>query len=226
VIYRVTANLLSQEPYQPWGQDNDGDGDIDKAISGGQFPGTPLTGREWPIAPGQFVVCACTPIDHRQYCPTSVDLSQADFEFYNPLCTRDADYPGIPNITELYKGRTTIFMLSLGSDVYVLTDGSDLNYTDGIDISSVVDGVEYRSSVPAIMKYLTPLVDQGYAGIGIQKYNGLSIERIIPGYDTNNSTNDFEIITHPTPGYQHTPADVWHPPVDAKIVNLNFHRIK
>jgi hypothetical protein len=226
VIYRVSANLLSQEPYQPWGQDNDGDGDIDKAISGGQFPGTPLTGRQWPIAPGQFVVCACTPIDHRQYCPTSIDLSHADFEFFNPLCTRDADYPGIPNITELYQGRTTIFMLSLGSDVYVLTDGSDLNYLDGIDISSVVDGVEYRSSVPAIMKYLTPLVDQGYAGIGIQKYNGLSIERIIPGYDTNNSTNDFEIIIHPTPGYQHTSADVWQPSIDTKIINLNFHRIK
>jgi hypothetical protein len=117
-------------------------------------------------------------------------------------------------------------MLSLGSDVYVLTDGSDLYYADGIDISSVVDGVEYRSSVPAIMKYLTPLVDQGYAGIGIQKYNGLSIERIIPGYDTNNSTNDFEIITHPTPGYQHTSADVWHPPANAKIINLNFYRVK
>ncbi len=225
LIYKVTSNLLTQEPYQPWGQDNDGDGDIDKAISGGSFPGVP-GGKEWPIAPGEFVVCACTPIDHTKYCPTSVDLSGAGFEFFNPLCTRDADYPGVPNLPEIYQGRTTILMFNLGSDVFVLTDGSDLYYLDGINISSVVDGVEYRSSVPKIMKYLTPLVDQGYAGGGLQKYNGLAVERIIPGYDTNNSTNDFEIITRPTPGYHHTPSDVWNPPINVKKMNLNFHRLR
>jgi len=225
VIYRVTSNLLSKEPYLPWGQDNDGDGDIDKAIAGGKFPGNP-GGREWPIAPGQFVICAVTPIDHTRWCATSVDLSIADFEFFNPLCTRDTDYPGLTNLTEVYERRTIILMFSLGSDVFVLTDGSDLYYTDGINISSVVDGVEHRRGVPAVIKYLTPLVDQGYAGFGLLKYNGLSIERIIPGYDTNNSTNDFEIITHPTPGYHHNPSEVWNPPANTKIIYLNSYRVK
>ncbi len=226
IISRVgNSSLSSSGPPQYYGQDNDGDGDIDKIVLIAQFPGTPKTGREYPIAPGQFVVCACTPIDHRQYCPTSVDLSQAGFEFYNPISTRDADYPGVPNITNIYENRTTIFMINLGADVIILGDGSDVYFADGIDISSIVDGVEYRSSVPSTgIKYLTPLVDQGYSGIGLQKYNGLSIERIIPGYDTNNSTNDFEIIAHATPGYHHTPADVWHPPANARV--FNFYRTK
>jgi hypothetical protein len=228
IISRVgNSSLTSSGPPQYYGQDNDGDGDIDKIVLIGQFPGTPITGREYPIAPGQFVVCACTPIDHRQYCPTSVDLSHADYEFYNPLSSRDADYPGVLNITNIYEGRTTIFMINLGADVIILTDGSDVNYMDGIDISSIVDGVEYRTSVPSTgIKYLTSLVDQGYTGIGLLKYNGLSIERIIPGYDTNNSTNDFEIITHATPGYHHTSADVWHPSANARTFHLNFYRVR
>jgi hypothetical protein len=226
IICRVSTSYYENiTPHQYYGQDNNGDGAIDKIVLIAQFPGTPLTGREYPIAPGQFVVCACTPIDHRQFCPTSVDLSHADYEFFNPISTRDADYPGIPNITNIYEGKTTIFMINLSSDVIILGDGSDVNYMDGINISSIVDGVEYRSSVPK-EKALTPLVDQGYTGVGLQKYNGLSIERIIPGYDTNNSTNDFEIISHPTPGYHHTPADVWHPSANTKTVYLNFHRVK
>jgi len=228
IICRVsTSSYANITPPQYYGQDNDGDGDMDKVVLIVQFPGTPRTGRQYPIAPGQFVVCACTPIDHRQFCPTSVDLSHADYEFFNPISTRDADYPGVPNITNIYEGKTTIFMINLGADVIILADGSDAYYPDGIDISSIVDGVEYRSTVPSTgIKYLTSLIDQGYTGIGLQKYNGLSIERIIPGYDTNNSTNDFDMITHATPGYHHTPADVWHPSANAKTVQLNFYRVK
>ncbi len=224
IICRVSTSYYADiTPHQYYGHDNDGDGDMDKVVLIVQFPGNPKTGREYPIAPGQFVVCACTPIDHRQYCLTSVDLSHADYEFFNPISTRDADYPGIPNITNIYAGKTTIFMISLASDVIVLADGSDADYLDGINLSSIVDGVEYRSSVPK-EKALTPVVDQGYTGVGLQKYTGLAIERITPGYDTNNSTNDFEITSHATVGDHHTPADVWHPPANAKRVN--FYRVK
>lgn len=226
IICRVSTSYYADVvPHQYYGQDNNGDGAMDKVVLIVQFPGTPKTGRQYPIAPGQFVVCACTPVDHRQYCATSVDLSGADYEFFNPISTRDYDYPEIPNITNIYEGKTTIFMISLASDVIVLTDGTDAEYLDGINISSIVDGVEYRSSVPK-EKALTPLVDQGYTGVGFQKYTGLSVERITPGYDTNNSTNDFEITTHPTVGYHHTPADVWHPPLNAKKIYLNFQKNK
>jgi len=227
VISRVTTvSYAGSEPPQYYGQDNDGDGDIDKVVQIYQFPGTPITGREWPIVPGQFVVCACTPIDHTRWCATSVDLSNADFEFFNPVATRDCDYPGIPNIINIYEGKTIIFMINLGSDVIILTDGSDVDYLDGIDISSIVDGVEYRSKVPSKGKALTPLVDQGYTGIGFQKYTGLSVERVTPGYDTNNSTNDFDLTTHPTVGYHHTPSDIWQPPANTKIIHLNFYRVR
>jgi hypothetical protein len=87
-----------------------------------------VTGREYPIAPGQFVICACTPVDHSFYCATSVDLSGADYEFYNPLSSRDSDDPNIPNITNIYENKSTIFMISLASDVIILADGSDAAY--------------------------------------------------------------------------------------------------
>jgi hypothetical protein len=230
IICRVSTSYYEgSDPHQYYGQDNDGDDDMDKVVLIVQFPGTPITGREYPIAPGQFVICACTPINHKGFCMYNcqywVDLSQADFEFFNPISTRDHDYPNIPNITNIYENKTTIFMISLASDVIILADGSDATYLDGIYIPSIVDGVEYRSSVPK-EKALTILVDQGYTGIGFQKYTGLSVERIIPGYDTNNSTNDFEITTHPTVGYNHTPAEVWHPQFNSKIIHLNSHRIK
>ena len=91
---------------------------------------------------------------------------------------------------------------SLAGDVILIADGSDLNYLDGIDIASVIDCVEYHVSSDH-MKEIEAELDRGFGGVGIIKYGGQSIERISAGFDSNNSSVDFEIIDHPTPGYQH-----------------------
>ena len=87
--------------------------DYTRALYGFQFPGTPVTGREHPIYPGQFVVVAADGVDHSAWCPNAMDLSHADWECFNPL-GNDYDAPGVPNILSIVPGRTTDYLISLG----------------------------------------------------------------------------------------------------------------
>ena len=170
-----------------------------------QFPGKPVVGREYPIYPKQFVVCARTAYNHRKYVfnnRTSVNLSKADWEFVNENDPTDYDNPDVPNIGNILDGFYHDFSVNLIGDVVLIADGSDENYLDGIDINSVIDCVEYSSS-PTHIKEVEEEVDYGYTGVGMMTYCGKSIERKKPGFDTNNSTIDFEIISSPTVGYQH-----------------------
>jgi len=167
-----------------------------------QFPGEPLTGKEYPVPPDSFVVLAIDAYDHTEYCSESIDLSNADWEFRNSMDYGDFDNPDVPNIENIEVGHHLDFLPSLGSDVILIADGSDVDYLDGMDIESVIDCVEYSSN-PEHIKEIESELDRGFAGVGKEKYSGQSLERIAPGFDTNNSTLDFEIIPHPTPGYQH-----------------------
>ncbi|NOY77515.1 MAG: DUF4876 domain-containing protein, partial [Calditrichaeota bacterium] len=63
-----------------------------------QFPGTPVTGRQYPVPPHAFVVLAGDAINHKKLFPGSVDLSHADWEFYNPLSPTDPNNPDVPDI--------------------------------------------------------------------------------------------------------------------------------
>jgi len=171
-----------------------------------QFPGEPLTGREYPVPPGAFVVVALDAMDHTNIpnfpLPESVNLSQADWEFKNSMDYGDYDNPNVPNIDNIEVGCRIDFGIGLTMDVILITDGSDLNYFDGIAIESIIDGVEYASFSTHI-KDVEKEVDRGFGGVGLIKYSGQSLERVAVGFDSNNSTVDFVIIPHPTPGYQH-----------------------
>jgi len=167
-----------------------------------QFPGEPLVGREYPVPPGSFVVLAQDAIDHTQIVPESVDLTGADWEFKNSLDFGDPDNPDVPNIDNIEVGHTLDFMIALTCDVVLIADGSDTEYIDGIDPETVIDCVEY-ASISTHIKEIEKFLDMGFAGVGQKRYSGTSLERIKAGFDTNNSTIDFEIIPHPTPGYQH-----------------------
>ncbi|MBU1063618.1 DUF4876 domain-containing protein [bacterium] len=170
-----------------------------------QFPGEPLIGRGYPVAPDSFVILAMDAIDFREfifYDNFSIDLSNADWEFVNPNDAGDMNNPDVPDILNIEDGHTMDFMYGLSEDVLLIADGSDVNYQDGIDISTVIDCVEY-SSDPAHVKEMPYELDVGYAGLGLVKYSGNSIERKMPGMDTNNSSIDFEVISEPTVGFGH-----------------------
>ncbi len=170
-----------------------------------QFPGEPLIGKEYPVPPDSFVVIAQDAYNHRDEIfngNKSIDLSNADFEFRNSMDYGDYDNPDVPNLDNIEVGHTLDFMVGLTGDVILIADGSDLEYIDGMDRESVIDCVEY-SSYSEHIKDIESFLDRGFGGVGQIKYSGQSLERIAPGFDTNNSTIDFQIIPHPTPGYQY-----------------------
>ncbi len=170
-----------------------------------QFPGIPLTGTEYPVEPGEFVVLAQDAYNYKDEIfngKASIDLTVADWEFVNSLDFGDWDNPDVPNLECIEVGEHREFMVGLTMDILILADGSDVNYIDGVDSMSVVDGVEYASSATHT-KDLESYVDRGFGGVGQQKYSGQSLERKVAGFDTGNSTIDFEIISAPTIGYQH-----------------------
>jgi hypothetical protein len=173
-----------------------------------QFPGTPLTGKMYPLEPGGIVVIAGDAYDHSRLIPTAVDLTGAEWEFYNPIAGEPDNPAG--NVVNILPDRTVDFMISLTHGTIFLTDGSAWEYGDfytsgsrqyvHLPISTVIDAVEYSSSVDS-EKALTRRLDNGFAGVGIQKYSGQSTERRRPGFDTNNSFLDFVVRDIPTPGY-------------------------
>lgn len=141
-------------------------------------------------------------VDHRSFFPNSFDLSGADWEFYNQYSPEDVDNPNTPNLINMRSDRTVDFLINLSSDVIVIASGRDTLWADGIDISTVVDAVEYQSSAPpALKKTLDPRLDRGVA-LSPPKYSGQSMQRVEPGSDSNDALLDFMIIPVATPGRQ------------------------
>lgn len=109
------------------------------------------------------------------------------------------DNSSVPNLLSMRSDKTTDFIISLTNDVIIVSDGKDQNWQDGIDISSVLDGVEYQTDA-AGAKTLDPRIDRKFVIIPSQ--SGKSFQRRGPGEDTNDASLDWEGIPYPTPGYQ------------------------
>jgi len=173
-----------------------------------QFPGNP-GGEEYPLESHTFCVVACDAINHSAYIDGAVDLSNADWEFYNPY-KGDYDAPA-PDVVNALPGQSVDFYISMSHNAVILAEGDgwypgEVSATGyqyyHIPLDKVLDAVEYSAN-PEKQKEITTRVDAGFAGIGIAKYDGRSTERRVLGSDTNNSTLDFIVNETPTPGYQH-----------------------
>ena len=175
------------------------------------FPGT---GKDYPIQPGQFVLCAEDAIDHRLNAPNSVDLSHADFEFYKDDAP-DIDNPAIPNMIKIYQTSGNDWLIGGETGALILANFSAdslLPFDDQflIPYRTVFDGVEYKADPTKLdKKILNEGIDAGSTG-GIQFYTGKSMERILISNtgrkvlkDENNSSVDFMIINAPSPGRYH-----------------------
>ncbi len=177
-----------------------------------QFPGTPLTGKEYPVAPGEFVVIALDAIDHSQEVSSAIDLSQADWEFYDSYSGSDTDNENVPNVEDIRPEVARDFLLSLVRNAVILADGAVIETGESVDnlsyplmhipLEHVVDAVEYNTSVDGT-KTITVRLDKGLAGNNLERYKGMSVERRYEGFDNNNSTIDFINLDSPTPGYIH-----------------------
>ncbi|GAB4331188.1 MAG: hypothetical protein Kow0037_07550 [Calditrichia bacterium] len=173
-----------------------------------KFPGSPGDTR-YPIYPGERKVIATDAKNHSSPTIPAVDLSHADFEFFNQYKS-DYDNPEVPNLTNLIPNGGVDFYISLVHDGVVLADGTEYELVTvatstgdkvylNIPLKTILDGVEYGSLTST--KALTIRLDSGIAGDGVQKYSGKSIQRANPQEDTNNSTVDFVVLPSPTPGY-------------------------
>jgi hypothetical protein len=197
-----------------------------RAIYAYQFPGTPVTGRQYPVRPGEFVVIAADAVNHKQWCQKSIDLSGADWEFFNPLSS-DYDNPAVPNIVNINPSSKVDYLINLTRNAVVIATGEQYGYEEyepgkfhvRIPIETIIDGVEYAASASST-KELTSRVDAGLAGIGCTRYSGQSVERREPGLDTNNSTADFLLTLHPTPGYSYFEGNTGEATLAKKIVLL------
>jgi len=173
------------------------------------FPGS---GRDHPLEPAGFAICALDAIDHTLAgAPASVDLSNVRFEFFKEDTGKDVDNPNIPNMVMLYQSSGYDWMIGGEKDAVILSNADPLtlpfqNSLYPIPISSVIDGVEFLKDVTQTqLKKLSTQIDAGATG-GIAFYTGKSMERMaffLDGRmvmkDDNNSSLDFIVIDRPTP---------------------------
>ncbi|HEX2983462.1 MAG TPA: DUF4876 domain-containing protein [Ignavibacteriales bacterium] len=194
VIYKFAAEFIPGGT----GSDTGNDGDIDGVNAAYKFPGNPGE-KNYPFEPRTFKVLATLALNHKIRIPTSIDLSNADWEFYNPYSATDFDNKNVPNILNMLPHKTADFGLNTENGVIILSSGEDINTEDGIDISTIIDGVQYRYN-NASVHTLDLRVDKSTV-ISPSQYSGKSIQRREEGYDTNNGKLDW-IIGSPTPGRQ------------------------
>lgn len=197
IIMRVSGN--TENGGKGPGADEGNDGDFDGVTYIFQFPGKPGE-KNYPFLPHSFKVLAATGINHKTNVSTSLDLSKADWEFYNQYSVSDFDNPSVPNLINLRSDRTVDFLINLVSDIIILANGTDSYWEDGIDFSTVIDGIDYKSSTTS-KKTMDNRIDKSFA-LSPPRYSGKSMQRREPGGDSNDAISDWEILNSPTPGRQ------------------------
>jgi hypothetical protein len=174
------------------------------------FPGE---GSDYPMLPGEFVVCAEDAIDHTINADSSVDLSNVSFEFYKDDAP-DLDIPDVPNMVKIYQVASHNDWLiggEKGGIVIAKMNPDSLMWYDDqllIPYEFILDGVEYRDDPTEIdQKFVNHSIDAGLTG-GIQFYTGKTMERIPIMKngrkvlkDDNNSSLDFRVYQKPSPEY-------------------------
>lgn len=186
----------------------------------------PGSGQDHPIAPGESFIISQNGMNHREdpngNPNTPYAGSIADFEtFVDREDTRDVDNAGVPNMEMLYHSSGFYFLASVFGPAVVIFRIDDFNAlprftvpgsTSTIEyvqlpVQYIIDGVEGARDPESVnSRRLPPSVDAGFV-YASGSYVGESVRRktasIIDGrrilQDTNNSTNDFETISPPTP---------------------------
>ncbi|MCO6025839.1 DUF4876 domain-containing protein [Prevotella cerevisiae] len=77
----------------------------------------PGSGKEHPVKPGQELLLALDAKNHKELNANSVDLSKADFEFYDESSDphfSDDDNPDVPNLDSWYNYSLSYFILHTG----------------------------------------------------------------------------------------------------------------
>jgi len=187
------------------------------------IPGGPT---DHPVAPGGSILIAQQGINHRSdpdgNPDSPVNLGDADFEMYVDVPdSRDLDNPAVPNMEMLHRRFGFFALVAVFGPSIVLVEGDFDSFEPvqipgqapssppviRIPVANVVDGVEaLQNPQSGPFKRLPAAVDAGFISVS-GTYTGESVRRkiqtVIGGrtvyQDTNNSANDFEVLSTPTP---------------------------
>ena len=198
-----------------------------EAFTAGSMVQIPGTGTQYPVQPGKSIVIAEQGINHKENNPNSIDLSKADFENFYPPKVKDVDGVGVTNNINLYgififnnRGNRSYVIARFPEGTATATLQYDYEYKVGTKLMQrqalkipnnwIVDAVNLSTKKGFEWIVTAPSLDAGYTYVAndekdtsrysksvrrkvLSENNGKPIFK-----DTNNSTDDFEILTIPT----------------------------
>ncbi len=185
----------------------------------------PGTGKQYPLNPGASIVIAQDGLNHKEATlnPNSpVDLSKADWETFNERPDgRDADAPGVPNLERVYFTGGFDWLITVFGPSLVIFRTDDFSKLTKVTVPGSVSLVEHvrlpnnlvidtfeslKDGISGNFKRIPVALDAGftfasntYVAESLRRKVAITINGRRVLQDTNNSTNDFERLTTPTP---------------------------
>ena len=198
-----------------------------EAFTAGSMVQIPGTGTQYPVQPGASIVIAEQGINHKENNPNSIDLSKADFENFYPPRVKDVDGVGVTNNINLYgififnnRGNRSYVIARFPEGTATATLQYDYEYKVGTKLMQrqalkipnnwIVDAVNLSTKKGFEWIVTSSSLDSGWAYVANDEKDtsryGKSVRRKVlsekngkPIFkDTNDSTEDFEILTTPT----------------------------
>ena len=198
-----------------------------EAFTAGSMVQIPGTGTQYPVQPGKSIVIAEQGINHKENNPNSIDLSKADCENFYPPRVKDVDGVGVTNNINLHgifiinnRGNRGYVIARFPEGTATATLQYNYEYQTEIKLMKrqalkipnnwIVDAVNLSTKTGFEWIVTSSSLDSGWAYVANDEKDtsryGKSVRRKVLSEkngktvfkDTNNSTEDFEILTTPT----------------------------
>ena len=198
-----------------------------EAFTAGSMVQIPGNGTQYPVQPGASIVIAEQGINHKENNPNSIDLSKADFENFYPPRVKDVDGVGVTNNINLHgififnnRGNRSYVIARFPEGTATATLQYDYEYKVATKLMQrqalkipnnwIVDAVNLSTKTGFEWIVTSSSLDSGWAYVANDEKDtsryGKSVRRKVLSEkngklifkDTNNSTDDFEILTTPT----------------------------
>ena len=198
-----------------------------EAFTAGSMVQIPGNGTQYPVQPGASIVIAEQGINHKENNPNSIDLSKADFENFYPPRVKDVDGVGATNNINLHgififnnRGNRSYVIARFPEGTATATLQYDYEYKVATKLMQrqalkipnnwIVDAVNLSTKTGFEWIVTSSSLDSGWAYVANDEKDasryGKSVRRKVLSQnngkpifkDTNNSTEDFEILTTPT----------------------------
>lgn len=117
---------------------------MDEAMVAQSVVRIPGSGKEHPVLPGESIILCDNAINHTEALPSSIDLSNADFEWYTigTSSLPDVDNPDVPNMEMLFNYSLTIWVLSKqGNRTYAIG-----RIPENISVETYIKDYEYKAT--------------------------------------------------------------------------------